>query len=155
MLDRGREGVVETWLWESFRTTIALSDFAVEWGGLWGNSLSSLLFIRTGQKLASVAERLGRGRPVSVTVALATSSDTSSSGSSTMGCLVNHAEFDRVGVRGLVLDSAGGSATSAGLVFVSAIVSFLRMNHSPEPFPWTLIVSFLSASMSPKWTIQY
>lgn len=82
---------------------------------------------------------------------LATSSETISSGSSTIGFCVIHDEFDRVGARDLDVDSATGGSTDSVelLLLLCAIVSFLRMNHSPELLPWTLIVSFLSESMSP------
>jgi len=40
------------------------------------------------------------------------------------------------------------SSTASSLVLEES-VSFFRINHNPEPLPWTLMVSFASLSMVP------
>ena len=123
-----------------------------------------------GQKPDTVADRVGRGRG---------GSKGSSSGSSTMGCFVIQMELDRLGFfvgSSSFVDSAAFAVTSSvdflvgpAVPFLPELspfltldvsstvsslaleesVSFFRINHSPEPLPWTLMVSFASLSMVP------
>jgi hypothetical protein len=127
--------------WRSLpRVATIVSDLALWWPGRCGSSFSSLEFIREGQKLDIVIDRVGRPRVVSFT------GSSTSSGSSTMGVLVIQMEFDLEDR--LLLDSATGGSGSFALT-LSGSVSFLRENHIPEPFPWIFMVSFLFASIFP------
>lgn len=113
--------------WRSLpRVATIVSDLAVWWPGRCGSSFSSLVFIREGQKLDIVIDRVGRARVVSFT------GSSTSSGSSTMGFLVIQMEFDLD--NRLLLDSATGESGSLDLM-LSVSESFLRENHIPEPFP--------------------
>lgn len=125
--------------WSFFlASTTAVSDFTFWLGGRSGSSFSSLLSIRRGQNpdvIVAAREGLRRGVARVVTAG----EIISSSGSSTMGLVVNHFELDRVGGAGLLLvPSWEFSPDSAGVT----MVSFFRLNHSPVPFPCILIVSF-------------
>lgn len=116
--------------------------------------MSSLTFVVLlllfGQNPETDAERVGllRGVVLAVLCFLIGISG-SSSGSSTMDALVIRIVFDRDGEGRVIcdFDPAGGSCGIS--VVLEESVSFLRVNHMPEARPWTLIVSFLSASIVP------
>jgi hypothetical protein len=150
-----------------FTVISAPSELAFWWLGRCGSSLLMPVAIMPGQKPDTVADRVGRGRG---------GSNGSSSGSSTMGCFVIQMELDRLGffVGSSFVDSATFAVTSsvdfflvgptvpflspfltldvsstASSLALEESVSFFRINHNPEPLPWTLMVSFASLSMVP------
>ena len=77
----------------------------------------------------------------SLTGSLTGSSTGSSSGSSTKGFLKSHIELERL--RG------GRWMDTLSSAFTDSAESFLRVNQSPDGFPWTLIVSLASLSIVP------
>lgn len=96
--------------------------------------------MRPGQKLDVVLDRL---RVVGREGAGFTGSFTgSSSGSSTKGFLKSHMELE--------WERGGRWIDTLSSTFPDS-ESFLRINQSPDAFPWTLIVSLTSLSIDPNY----
>lgn len=113
---------------------IAVSDMTLWFPGRSGSSLSSFELIFEGQNDDSVADRVGVGRGVASTFP------------SLDGFLLSQKEeLERES--SCLVSCFGASAGSA--VGLSSLSSFLRINHSPDDLPWTLMVSVAVSSIVP------